>query len=308
MGKTADDAYRYSYAVVLVVGILGNILVIISILRQKILLKNNYYFLVLHLAMCDLGVLIIYLFNHINFYLVEDRLVIYSTKYCVFSHIYLVFRVAGISMMLIISVLRYRATVHPLKPDVSRRKLKVVCGLVYIVGLVAGYATYLPLCFMPRNDVAIVYNKVFKGYGISCFYVFPTVFMAVVYYKIGRELIKQNIYMKSICPNPVSWRGAPDSSFNILKFIRNRRTFFACLITVLCYGIGNIPSTVFFILYIAGAENDFLMKYVWIRYSAKALTVAGSYSVNPFIYGRLDKRLLPFWKLFRKKKQRPQGS
>jgi hypothetical protein len=55
MGKTAYDAYRYSEAVVLVVGILGNILVIISILRQKKLLKNNYYFVVLHLAICDLG-------------------------------------------------------------------------------------------------------------------------------------------------------------------------------------------------------------------------------------------------------------
>ena len=99
-----------------------------------------------------------------------DRLVIYSTKYCVFSHIYLVFRVAGIGMMLIISVLRYRATVHPLKPDVSRRKLKVVCGLVYIVGFIAGYATDLPLCFMQWNDVTIVYDKVFNGYTMSCFY------------------------------------------------------------------------------------------------------------------------------------------
>ena len=58
MGKTADVAYIYSLAVVLVVGILGNILVIISILRQKKLLKNNYYFLVLNLAICDLGPLI----------------------------------------------------------------------------------------------------------------------------------------------------------------------------------------------------------------------------------------------------------
>ena len=91
MGKTAYDAYRYSYSVVNVVGILGNILVIISILRQKKLLKNNYYFLVLHLAICDLGVLIIFLFNHINWYLVEDRLVTYSTTYCVFFYIYLVF-------------------------------------------------------------------------------------------------------------------------------------------------------------------------------------------------------------------------
>ena len=201
MGKTADVAYIYSFAVVNVLGILGNILVIISILRQKKLLKNNYYFLVLHLAICDLGLLITLLFDHINGYFVEDPLVITSTKYCVFIHIYYVFRVAGIGMMLIISLLRYRATVHPLKPDVSRRKLKVVCGLVYIVGFIAGYATYLPLCFMQWNDVAIVYYKVFDGYLISCFYFFPTIFMAVVYYKIDRALIKQNKHMKSVFPN-----------------------------------------------------------------------------------------------------------
>jgi hypothetical protein len=206
-------------------------------------------------------------------------------------------------MMLIISLLRYRATVHPLKPDISRRKLKVVCGLMYLVGFIAGYGTYLPLCFMQPNDVAIVYYKVFHGYLISCFYFFPTIFMAVVYYKIGRELIKQNKHMKSICSNPVSWRGAPDSSFNILKFIRNRRTFFVCLITVLCYGIGNIPASVWNILYIAG-ENHFLLKYVWIEYLASVLRVVGSHSVNPLIYGRLDKKLLPFWKLCRKKKQK----
>ena len=93
-------------------------------------------------------------------------------------------------MMLIISLLRYRATVHPLKPDVSRRKLKVVCGLVYIVGFIAGCATELPLCFMQWNDVAIVYKKVL--YTFSCLYFFPTKFMAVVYYKIGRAPIKQN--------------------------------------------------------------------------------------------------------------------
>jgi hypothetical protein len=307
MEKTTYDACRYSYAVVLVVGILGNILVILSILRQKKVLKNNYYFLVLHLAICDLGPLIIFLFNHINRYFVEDRLVTFSSKYCVFFRIYFVFRVAGIGMMLIISLLRYRATVHPLKPAVSRRKLKVVCGLVYIVGFIAGYATYLPLCFMQRtSDVAIVYYKVHNGYAISCFYFFPTIFMAVVYYKISRELIKQNKHMKSICSNPVR-RNAPGFSFNFLKFIRNRRTFLVCLITVLCYGIGNIPMTVYLILNIA-EQHHLLTKYVWLFYLARVLRVVGSYSVNPLIYGILDKRLLTFWKLCRKKKQRPQGN
>ena len=205
-------------------------------------------------------------------------------------------------MMFIISLLRYRATVHPLKPDVSRRNWKVVCGLVYIVGFIAGYGTYLPLCFrMQWNDVAIVYGKVFYGYTISCFYFFPTISMAVVYYKICRELMKQNKYMKNVCSNP-GRRSVPGSSFNILKFIRNRRTFFICLITVLCYTIGNIPMTVYLILYIA--EESHLVNHVWIVHLANVLRVAGSHSINPLIYGTLDKRLLTFWKLCRKKKQR----
>ena len=301
MEKTADDVYRYSNVVVLVWGILGNILVVISILRQKKLLKNNYYFVVLHLAICDLGVLIIYLVSLVNWYLVEEQLFTYSIKYCAFSGINFFFQDVGIGMMLIISVLRYRATVHPLKPDVSRRKLKVVCGLVYVVGFIAGYATYLPLCFrMQRNDVAIVYKKVLRVYVISCFYFFPTLFMAVVYYKIGRELIKQNRYMKNVCSNS-GRRSAPGSSSNILKFIRNRRIFLVCLITVLCYAIGNIPMTVYLISRITGEHRD-LLNYVWIKYLAKVLRVADSHSVNPLIYARLDKKLLTFWKLCRKKK------
>ena len=135
MDKTALDVYRYSNTVVLVFVTIGNILVIISILTQKKVLKNNYYLVVLHLAICDLGVLSVYLIKHINWYLVEEQLFTYSTKYCAFRCITFFFQNAGIGMMLIISVLRYRATVHPLKPDVSRRKLKVVCGLVTLLVL-----------------------------------------------------------------------------------------------------------------------------------------------------------------------------
>jgi hypothetical protein len=106
MEKTTYDVYRYSYDLVLVFGILGNILVIMSILRQKKVLKNNYYFLVLHLAMCDLGALITSFVDHVNLHLVENRLVIYSTKYCAFRCITYFFQVAAPNMMLIISLLR----------------------------------------------------------------------------------------------------------------------------------------------------------------------------------------------------------
>ena len=132
--------------------------------------------------------------------------------------------------------------------------------------------------------------------------------MAVVYYKIGRALIKQNKHMKNVFPNS-GRRTTPGSSFNILKYIRNRRTFLICLTTVLCYGVGNISFAVMiFISDIAGKENNVLMKNVWFFYLANVLRVAGPYSVNPLIYGILDKKLLTFWKLCRKKKQTLQGN
>ena len=98
MGTTMYDLYRYFFVVVFVFGILGNILVIISILRQKKVMKNNYYFLVLHLAMCDLGAVIIFLFDHIKWRFVEEQLDINSTKYCVFYAISYVFQTAGIGI------------------------------------------------------------------------------------------------------------------------------------------------------------------------------------------------------------------
>jgi hypothetical protein len=300
MGKTTYDVYRYSYDLVLVFGILGNILVIMSILRQKKVLKNNYYFLVLHLAMCDLGALITSFVDHVNLHLVENRLVIYSTKYCAFRCITYFFQVVAPNMMLIISVLRYRATVHPLKPAISRRKLKVVCGLVYLGSLIAGYGVFLPKCFLKHDS----YSK-FRSACTIFFLTVPIILMSVVYYKIGRALMKQNKYMKSICSNPVR-RSSPGSS-NILKYIRNRRTFFVCLITVLCFGIGSIPVSVLFILDIAG-EYYLLMTYIWIKYLVDVLGIACSHSVNPLIYGILDKKLLTFWKLCRKKKQTLQGN
>ena len=296
MGKTAYNVFRYSFIAVLAVGMPGNILVIISLLRQKILLKNNYYFLVLHLAMCDLGALIIYLLDGIASYWFEESLHNRFFMYCFFFTKTYVFQVAGTVMMLIISVLRYRATVQPLKPAISRRKLKFVCGLVYLFGLVAGYGVFLPECSTPNNP--------FSKFRNACTIFFldaPTIFMAVAYYKVGRALMEQKKHMKSVCSNP----SRPNPPFSILKFIQNRRIFLVCLITVLCQGTGNIPLSVHLILVIA-EEYHIVTKSIWFIYLANVLRVAGSISANPLIYGILDKKLLTYWKLCRKKKQRPQ--
>ena len=305
MGKIEYDSYRYSYTAVVVFGILGNVLIILSILRQKTnTLKNDYYFLVLHLAICDLAALIRHILS-VSVWLEEPLSDHYPMTIC---HVYVIgnaFEFTGVGIMLIISLLRYRAIVHPLKPAISRRKLKVVCGLVYLVGLIVGFGIYLTRCFIKSNVVYVAYRKFYHALWIFIVYFVATIFMAVVYYKISRSLIKQDKCKKRVCSNTVR-RRRPDS-FNILRYIQNRRTFRVCLSTVLCYGIACIPMSVWYMWFIAD-EYHLQEKYVWVGYFAYVLTVAGSHSINPLIYGILDKQLVAFWKCCCKKKRKTQES
>ena len=104
-------------------------------------------------------------------------------------------------MMLIISLLRYRATVDPLKPAISRRKLKVGCGLVNLVGSIVGGVTYLPRCFIKSTVMLVAHLKFDRVFGTFSVFFVPTISIAVVYYKIGRSLVKQSNYMKTVRSN-----------------------------------------------------------------------------------------------------------
>ena len=256
-------------------------------------------------AICDLAALIIYIFGAVDdFWLEESLSDHYPMITCNIYVIFNAFQLIGVGMMLIISLLRYRATVHPLKPAISRRKLKVVCGLVYIFWSIVGCGVRLPLCFIKSNVAFVAYSKFYGTFSIFFGYFVPTIFMAVVYYKIFRSLIKQNKHMKRVCSNVIRQR-APHSSFTILRYIRNRRTFFVCLGVVLCYGIAHIPWSVWYMWFITG-KYHLLIKYVWVVYFGNVFAVVGSHSLNPLIYGILDKQLLSFWKCCCKKKRKTQ--
>ena len=282
--------YVYCFITVLVFGIIGNILVIMSILRQKKLLKNNYYFLVLHLAINDLAVLIIYLLHNIGEVAFEKSL---STQFLVYRLYYYtcyLFQVTGIGIMLFISVIRYRAVIHPLKPALSRGKMKNICCLMYIFGFIAGYGPAVPLSLM--YVIPDIYYDSFYIYFIICYYIFPTLLMAVVYYKICRELIQQNKRMKNLCSNRAGQRTA-NTPFNIVTFIRNKRTSLVSFCTVLCYAVGNAPMSVW-LSWVIFRKHHLLQNYFWVFYMAIVFRVSGSHVINPLIYGILAKNCSSF--------------
>ena len=245
-----------------------------------------------------MAVLILYVFYSVNNFWIEEHLSVHSRITCRVYVIVDVFQLTGVGIMLTISLLRYRATVHPLKPGISRRKLKDICVLVYLVGFIAGCGIRLPACFIKFNDVLDAYRKFYSTFWTLFVYFFPTVLMGLIYYKIVRALLKQNKYMKEVRSNPMS---APDS-FNIMRYIRNRRTFFVCFSIVFCYGIAHIPVSGWFLWEIVG-ENHERMKNVWVKYFAYVLRVAGSHSVNPLIYGILDKNMFKILKFYKNKRR-----
>ncbi len=103
--------------------------------------------------------------------------------------------------------------------------------------------------------------------------------------------MKQNKYIKSVCSNPVR-RSAANSSFNIMRFIRNRKTFLVCLTTVLCYTLGFIPMTACLIWNMA-EKNGLPLKYFWLSHLANILATAGSHAVNSSYIRNTGQKIVP---------------
>ena len=142
-GKPASNAYIYLYTSVVVYEILGNVMVIISILKQ---IKKLICCKKLQLscsASRDLspGMFGYNLFKSLYLYFCLNFN--YSNLFCLVVRVNHLFGVVGAYMMLIIAVLHYRATIHPLKPAISRWKLKIVRGVVHFLSFITGYGAVM---------------------------------------------------------------------------------------------------------------------------------------------------------------------
>ena len=178
-------------------GVLANISVVVCICRKRSLLKNNHYCLILQLAICDLFYLLFFApFVYSNF---PTNPFIASRIMCkTWVPVHTSFYIAGANFLVLISIIRYRAKLYPLKPPVSRRALKVFSIFIYVLAIVCviPYALVLRYdetkfaCYeeWTMNSLNIAYT-VF----LTCVqYFVPVLFMSGIYYKICKQLITRN--------------------------------------------------------------------------------------------------------------------
>ena len=278
-------------------GVLGNILVIYSIVSQRSLLKSNYYFLVLHLAFCDLMVLL-----GISYYtygaLYPNVLFIRSFPICIVGQATLtVFFNAGVFMVVLIAIIRFRAVLHPLEPAVSPSKLRVVVGAVYLCAIACVVPfilvlTFKHVCFekRPNSTPKIIY--MFFLTTVQCF--LPVLTLFLFYYKICKALKTQR---KKIHPsNPTSAatseeRNVRQRSLERIKHYRNMRTFVRSASIVASFAITSLPTHIFYLMFACGAtvQTEITIWPLIVR-------LFGINAVNPYIYGVSDKTLRSAYK------------
>ena len=275
---------------VAVIGMIGNLLVILIILRNPRLLRNTYYFFVLHLAICDFFINVFsssYIYDSFN-----GKSMISSPVLCkLWWPIHTVFFSAGVFFMVAISIVRYQAVAKPLKPPVSRWKVKVLAVLVYVFATICVLPYVLVLQFNYKSGCVEEWpvetlNICYTLFLANVQYLIPVVLLAMMYWKICIALVKQNRKLKVLPASTSPSQQQNVSPYQRLRQHRNVRTFLVSFTVVVCFAVTTLLSQ---IIYILSTSN--VIEFPGYTYWFLLVENFGVSAVNPFVYGTLDKKL-----------------
>ena len=285
-------------------GVLGNLAVIISICGTRKLIRSNYYYLLLHLAFCDLCNLIFYTEIVYNIFNGGTPIISHSYILCkTWSPIHTVFLTAGANFLIVISMVRYRAIVHPFKLSMRRRTLKILSTLVYVFAIICIIPFVLVLKFdatlgctedWPLNSLNIAYT-VF----LACVqYFIPAVTLSIIYFKICKKLITQNRKKQFMnAHNQLGQRNEKAPTWYQSLTLRNKKTFLVSFVIVSSFIVSAGAVQVVFIVYAIKSKG--LPSYeMWLQ----GFYIFGNLVLNPCVYGALDNKVFSLFTHFRKKR------
>lgn len=275
--------WSVAYSSVLAVAVFGNLIVIWIILAHKRMRTVTNYFL-LNLAFSDASMAA---FNTlINFIYASHGEWYFGKAYCKFHNFFPVTSVfASIYSMTAISVDRYMAIIHPLKPRLSA---KATTGIIICIWSLAVVLAF-PLCYfstiriLPRRtfcyvawpraeDDSFMYHIIVT----VLVYVLPLVVMGITYTIVGVTL----------------WGGEipGDSSDNYHGQLRaKRKVVKMMIIVVVTFALCWLPYHVYFI--VTGLNNPLSKwKYIQQVYLSVLWLAMSSTMYNPIIYCCLNSR------------------
>ncbi|XP_028395712.1 neuropeptide FF receptor 2-like [Dendronephthya gigantea] len=281
-------------------GVLGNIPVVVSISLQRSLLKNNHYYLLLHLAICDLCTLLFFIPDVYSMFTANPSITTTSHLLCkIWGPAHTAVFTAGANFLVVISALRYRAILHPFKLPVTRRTLNfaAVCVHMFAIICILPYAMVLTFheedgCSKkwPSESLSLAYT-----WFLACVQFFlPVIILSFIYYKIGQEiLIRNKTISRMDARNQIPEEHS--SEFRHRQKIRNAKPLFVSFVIVLSFIVSGFPSQVLWIAFTSASKK--IPSYAFLF---NAIYIFGTSVINPFVYGALDKKIFSLFKQCRK--------
>ena len=199
-------------------------------------------------------------------------------------------------MVLLIAIFRYHSVLYPLKPAVSRSKLRVVVGAAYLCAMTTVVSLILVLKFTdecleewPNPTQNIIYT--FSLSTVQCF--LPVLILFILYYKICKALKDQSKKIRSLNANSAATSGDSNgrqTNLDTIKHCRNTRTFIYSVGIVVSFAITSFPLQISWLIFAWGTEETEVPIWSYIAF------LFGVNTVNPYIYGVSDKTLLSAYK------------
>ena len=287
--------------VVVSLGVLGNIPVIASICRKRSLLKSNYYYVILHLAICDLFYLLFYIPKIYSIFNASPSIASSSYLLCkTLEPAQTVFSTTGANFLVIISILRYRVTLHPLEPTVRRRTLNITLTIVCVVAIIC----VIPYAMVLRFDEISGCNEKWPKQSLNIAYTIflsaiqfflPVAFLSIIYFKIGKEVFTRN---NRIILMDARYQMQQESTTGLHQHhkTKNVKPLLVSFTIVACFIVSGFPLQLMWIICMSASKK-------MPSYSSliTALHIFGTAVINPLVYGALDKKAFSFFEHCRKK-------
>ena len=201
------------------------------------------------------------------------------------------FYIAESLFIVAISILRFKAVIKPFEPAVSRWKVKVVAVFAYIFAIICMLPYLLVLQFDNTSGCVEEWpveqlNIWFTLFLAAVQYFIPVILLSIVYWKICIVLVRQNREIKLWCASAAASEQQNISPYQRFRQRRNVRAFLVCVAIVVCFAVTALPIQIVYLLSMSKVI-EFPRFYFWFE----VLRNFGVSSLNPFIYGTLDRKL-----------------
>ena len=290
---------------ILTVSVLGNFLVIFTIIHEK-KLQTTCNFLLLHLAVSDISLVVVNIPFDLHSLVNGSRWRFGGFMCRLLYPIGTVFYISGALILTVISLDRYRVFVQTFKAKLRRAQAKKLIVLIYVISIISviPYIRFLKLegdvCF--EKWPKFLYRQLYTAFLFSIQYAVPLATMIVVYSSIARHLTQKtqrvNLSSRRGQGGRISLYASTSTKTRCERERekRNQKALKTIITVVIVFSVFMLPYQLLWIIAdFHGLNGEKLSKLskLFVIFS-----YIGSCTVNPFIYGVGDRQFRKGYRSF----------